>query len=41
MHLSGRGIDDVNRRAGVIDEQLLAGHMACRIVGDNRPSQAR
>jgi len=27
MHLSGRGIDDVNRRAGVIDEQLLAGHM--------------
>ena len=27
MHLSGRGIDDVNRRAGVIDKQLLAGHM--------------
>ena len=26
-HLSGRGVHDVDRRAGVIDEQLLAGHM--------------
>ena len=27
MHLPGRGIDDVNRRARIVDEQLLAGHV--------------
>jgi len=40
MHLTGRRIDDVDRRAGVIDEQLLAATCGCRIVGDKRPSQA-
>ena len=43
VHLAGRSIHDIDRRAGVIDELLLAGNMRLphSMTGGKRVAQTR